>query len=67
MQGVQLLQPIPERLQHVLSDQALAFATELERAFGMRRRELLVKRIERQALLDAGERPDFLPSRLDSG
>jgi len=61
MQGVQLLQPIPERLQHVLSDQALAFATELERAFGMRRRELLVKRIERQALLDAGERPDFLP------
>jgi malate synthase A len=43
----------------VLTPDALAFVAELERRFGARRRELLAARTERQARLDAGERPDF--------
>jgi malate synthase len=43
----------------VLAPDALAFVAGLERRFGARRRELLAQRRERQARLDAGERPDF--------
>jgi malate synthase len=45
----------------VLTADALAFVARLHRTFNPRRRELLAKRAERQARLDAGERPDFLP------
>jgi len=45
----------------ILTDDALTFVTELERAFGGRRRELLQARAERQRRLDAGELPGFLP------
>ena len=53
--------PAP-RAEHstVLAPDALSFIAGLERRFGGRRRELLEKRRERQARLDAGERPDFL-------
>ena len=61
METVQLQSAVPERLKDILSDEALAFVVGLERTFGARRRELLSKRVERQARLDAGERPDFLP------
>ncbi len=44
----------------VLTPQVIAFLVDLERRFGSRRRELLAKRVERKARLDAGERPDFL-------
>jgi malate synthase len=44
----------------ILTDDALAFVTDLERRFGTRRRELLQTRTERQQRLDAGELPDFL-------
>ncbi len=47
-------------LQQVLTDEALAFLAELERKFGPERLRLLALRKERQARLDAGERPDFL-------
>ncbi|MGZ8375617.1 MAG: malate synthase A [Gemmatirosa sp.] len=43
----------------VLTEDALAFVADLERRFGERRRALLAARAERQARLDAGERPDF--------
>jgi len=45
----------------VLTPEATAFLTELERTFGPRRRELLAKRNERARRLRAGELPDFLP------
>ncbi|MCB9444304.1 MAG: malate synthase A [Ardenticatenaceae bacterium] len=45
----------------ILTPEALGFVTKLERAFGQRRRELLQKRDERQAAIDAGQMPDFLP------
>jgi malate synthase len=52
--------PSRRELQAVLDPEALAFVAELERRFGARRRELLAARRERQARLDAGERPNFL-------
>lgn len=45
----------------VLTPEALAFVVELERAFGTRRRELLIARAERQAAIDAGDRPTEPP------
>src|SRR3546814_19940047 len=49
-------------LETILTPEALAFVVELERRFGPERKKLLQKRIERQARLDAGEKPDFLPA-----
>jgi malate synthase len=45
----------------VLTPEAVSFLTDLQREFGPRREELLVKRVERAARLAAGELPDFLP------
>jgi len=45
----------------ILTPEALAFIEKLERKFGARRRELLVKRAARQKEFDAGKLPDFLP------
>ncbi len=52
---------IPPAFTAVLTPDALAFVEKLERAFGQRRRDLLQKRAERQAAIDAGVMPDFLP------
>ncbi len=45
----------------ILTAEAVAFIADLERRFGQRRRELLARRVEVQARLDAGWKPDFLP------
>jgi malate synthase len=45
----------------VLTDEALAFVADLQRRFGQSRLDLLHRRHERQAELDAGARFDFLP------
>jgi malate synthase len=45
----------------ILTPEALAFVTGLERRFGARRRGLLDARARRQQRLDAGELPGFLP------
>src|SRR5437660_2546461 len=44
----------------ILTPEALQFVAALQREFNPRREELLRKREERKARLDAGERPDFL-------
>ena len=49
----------------ILTPEALAFVGELHRRFEPRRLELLAARAERQARLDAGELPDFLPETRD--
>jgi malate synthase len=49
----------------VLTDEALAFVGALQREFGARRTQLLEARGVRQARLDAGEMPDFLPETAD--
>ena len=45
----------------ILTPEALVFVEQLEREFGPRRRELLLKRAERQKMFDAGALPGFLP------
>jgi malate synthase len=58
--GVLLLHPLSGAHAEILSPEAIAFVVELERRFNAERRRLLALRQERQARLDAGERPDFL-------
>ncbi len=45
----------------VLTPEALDFLVHLHRTFNSRRLELLARRVTRQAALDAGGLPDFLP------
>jgi malate synthase len=59
--GVELLAPREGRDDEVLTPDALAFVAELHRRFDGTRRALLAARAKRQAQLDAGELPDFLP------
>ena len=49
----------------VLTPESTAFLTELQRAFGERRREALARRAERAGRLAAGELPDFLAETED--
>ncbi|MFO1058680.1 MAG: malate synthase A [Dongiaceae bacterium] len=58
--GVLLLHPLSAAQAEILTPEAIAFVVELERRFNGERRRLLALRQERQARLDAGERPDFL-------
>jgi malate synthase len=60
VEGVDVTGPVEGRAKEVLSAEAMAFVASLHREFSARREELLGARYERQAALDAGERPDFL-------
>src|ERR1017187_571589 len=59
--GVQLNAPISPRFAEVLTPEAIAFIVGLQRKHNARRKELLAARAVRQAALDAGQKPDFLP------
>ncbi|KAA0252470.1 MAG: malate synthase A [Acidobacteria bacterium] len=59
-EGIELLGPVRPGFEEVLTPEALRFVAGLQRAFGARRKELLARRVETQARLDAGELPDFL-------
>lgn len=59
--GVEVTAPLSARYDEVLAPEALQLLATLERAFRARRRELLQKREQRQARIDAGEMPTFLP------
>jgi malate synthase len=52
---------MPAVYEEILTPEAIAFVEALQRKFNGRRVELLKKRAERQKLIDAGQRPDFLP------
>jgi malate synthase len=54
--------PIEGRAAEVLTPEALAFVASLQREFGAERKRLLEARVARQAELDAGSLPDFLPA-----
>lgn len=58
--GVEIHATTASKFDPILTPEALAFAVTLQREFNSRRKELLDARVERQARLDAGERPDFL-------
>ena len=57
--------PIPPHFAEILNPEALAFVAKLEAAFGERRRQLLRRRQERQAQIDAGQMPTFLSETAD--
>src|SRR6059058_4353706 len=58
---IQLRKPPPSGCDDILSARALDFLAALAHGFEPRRRELLERRRRRQAELDAGKLPDFLP------
>ena len=62
LSGLEIRGPIPPRYGEILTPEACAFLAGLFRAFEPRRLEILRSRAARQAELDAGVLPDFLPS-----
>lgn len=63
--GVTISGPLLPTFDQILTPEALTFVACLEREFGARRRALLARRQERQAEIDAGQMPDFLPETAD--
>ena len=61
VQGVEIRGTWGPRYEEILSDKSLAFLAGLHRKFNPSRQRLLSLRDERQARLDAGALPDFLP------
>ncbi|KAL5606340.1 hypothetical protein BROUX41_002757 [Berkeleyomyces rouxiae] len=61
LQGVSVLAPVQEHQRKILTPQALAFVALLHRTFNGNRKNLLERRKLRQAEIDRGVLPDFLP------
>ena len=59
--GIEVRGPVPTEYAAILTPEALSFVAKLDRTFRDRRASLLQRRTERQAELDAGKLPDFLP------
>ncbi len=60
--GLEIRGPISAPYAGILTPEACAFLAGLFREFEPRRKDLLARRIARQAELDSGVLPDFLPS-----
>ena len=60
-EGIEIKAPVSAEFAEILTPEALSFIAKLARAFKSRREDLLQKRVQRQADLDAGKMPDFLP------
>ncbi|KAI4146554.1 MAG: hypothetical protein L6R39_003423 [Caloplaca ligustica] len=61
LQGVSILGPLNDQTRKILNKEATAFLALLHRSFNVKRKELLQRRVIRQAQLDNGVLPDFLP------
>ena len=61
IQGVNIAGRIDEPHRKILTKDAVAFLTLLHRSFNATRKSLLQRRVIRQAELDKGILPDFLP------
>lgn len=61
IQGVAISGPVNETHKNVLTKDAVAFLALLHRSFNSTRKSLLERRVIRQAELDKGSLPDFLP------
>ncbi len=59
--GVEVRTLTVDRASEILSPEAIAFVVALHRKFNPTREALLARRAERQATIDAGRLPDFLP------
>jgi malate synthase len=64
--GVQVTHREVPHAEEVLTPGALGFVAQLHRSFNPERLRLLQDRARRQARLDAGEMPDFLPNPIES-
>ena len=60
--GVQVIAPEADHGDDILTDEALDFLGKLARSFEGRRQGLMSARIDRQAEIDSGARPNFLES-----
>jgi len=60
-EGIEVKAPVSAEFAEILTPEALSFVATLSRAFETRREELLQRRAVRQAELNAGKLPDFLP------
>lgn len=60
-QGIQINAALKPGFESILTADALSLVARLHRAFETRRRELLARRTQLAAAMDAGARPDFLP------
>jgi len=65
VEGVEILGPVSAEHAEILTPEALAFFSKLHREFNPRRLELLEARKARQAAIDNGEMPDFLPETAE--
>ncbi|KAL8964904.1 MAG: hypothetical protein Q9197_006754 [Variospora fuerteventurae] len=65
LQGVSVLGPLNDQTRKILNKEATAFLALLHRTFNGKRKELLQLRSVRQADLDKGVLPDFLPETRD--
>jgi len=59
--GMEILGTVPGAFAEILAPEALQFVAQLARRFAPARDALLARRRERQAAMDAGQMPDFLP------
>jgi malate synthase len=64
--GIDLTRPEATHADEVLTPEALGFVAQLHRSFKADRLKLLADRARRQARLDAGEMPDFMPNPIES-
>ena len=60
IQGVSILGPLTEETRKILDKDAVAFLAILHRSFDAKRKELLQRRVVRQAEIDRGLLPEFL-------
>lgn len=58
--GLKIIGTMQEGFEEILAPAAMSFIASLAREFSPRVTELMSRRAERQARIDAGERPDFL-------
>jgi len=58
---IKVLGEVTSEFEEILTPEALHFITNLEREFRTKRKKLLEQRKARQASIDAGEMPNFLP------
>ena len=61
VESIQITGTITPEFAEILTPEAMDFVAMLARAFADRREELLRRREQRQAEIDAGKLPDFLP------
>ena len=60
--GISVAAPEVNRSKEILTPDALEFVAQLHDKFDARRQQLLRARADRQAAIDRGEMPDFLPA-----